>query len=176
MDPRAYEELLSQIVKSICALEGITAEHVRWGERNLWTGASGYQHQIDVSACGPSDLIFVECKCWERKIPVEKVLAFFGRIYDIQSISNAKIHGVIASTRGFQPGADKVARMYGIELTIVKSAQEFAFSHKHRQLLGVSDRGYVIEKATVKRYCGTCNTELLPNLDHSAFYCPKCDG
>lgn len=138
-----YEEIVREIVKAVFQqCEGIEPTQVESGRKNTLEGASGHKHQIDVSLTGPKDLILVECKCWGRNIPVEMVLAFFGRVYDIKAGLGKKaptLHPVIVTRKGFQPGAKKVAEFLRIELEYVKSAGEFAFKYKTLLSVGVTD-------------------------------------
>jgi hypothetical protein len=178
VNPQEYEQVLSQLVRAIYELaEGIAPEQVRYGSTNLWKGASSYQHQIDVSVLGPGNVLLVECKCWKEKVPVEKVLAFFGRIHDIGPAFQGQIHPVIVTTKGFQPGAEMVARYYGIDLKIVRSATEFAIAYKNHTMFGVHDVAHIstYEAATVRRLCATCGTDLVPEDDKKTFKCPRCN-
>lgn len=175
MNSREYEQLLSQITQSIYELvEGITGENVAFGRTNRWQGASGYKHQIDVSVCGPTDLILGECKYWRRNISVESVLAFYGRVQDISSMFHGKVHGIIATTTGFQPGAVKVATHFEIDLRLVQSVHEFAIAYKDHMLLGVRDFIHFSDKVdVVSRRCSICGSDLILDLGEQKFKCPQ---
>ena len=143
MSPAEYEQIVSQIAQSLYKrVEGIAPE-VKYGKKNLWQGKSGHEHQIDVSARGPSDLILVECKRWTSSVPVEKVLAFFGRVNDIAPTFAGEIHAVIVTTKSFQPGAEKVAKCYNIDLQIVHSASKFVFEYKRVGLAASSQSAFM---------------------------------
>ena len=131
MNSAAYEELVASIAKHVFeAVDELDETDIGYGSKNRISGASGYHHQIDVSVPGISDLYLIECKCWAKPIPVEAVLAFFGRIQDINSSEHRVVHGTVATTVGFQPGAEKVAKHFGIHLVKIKSEFSFALYFK----------------------------------------------
>ena len=86
---------------------------------------------------GGSDLYLIECKFWNTRVPVESVLAFYGRIRDIQGCQSRSVHGSIVTKTGYQPGAEKVAAYFGIDLAYVNSASEFAIRFKGNIWVGL---------------------------------------
>ncbi len=90
-----YEALCRDLVQSLYAeAEGMEPERVGKGRRNRIPGDSGYCHQIDVSVDGPGDLILVECKFWNKPIPVDAILAFLMRVQDIRpKHPGRQVHG-----------------------------------------------------------------------------------
>ena len=136
MTPEEYEQTISEIAQSIYErVEGLTPKQVKYGKKNRWLGASGYKHQIDVSIQSRHDLILVECKYWDRNVPSEAVITFFGRIYDIRQTINSRIHPVIATKMGFQRGAKLLAKHYHIDLQVIPSARVFGFMYKNLLLI-----------------------------------------
>jgi hypothetical protein len=126
-----YEKLLAQIVNQLFEnVIELDTSITRWGYANKIPGASRHEHQIDVSISGKSDLYLVECKCWTNPITVESVLAFYGRLQDIRGIETRTVHGTMATTDRYQPGAEKVGEYFGINLELVKSESEFALRFK----------------------------------------------
>ena len=102
-------------------MQGLESSRTSSGQRNKIPGASGYEHQIDVSleCLGSSErrlLILCECKMWRRSINVAAVLAFLGRIVDIQEVYQGDIEAHIITPFGPQSGARKVADHYKIQL------------------------------------------------------------
>lgn len=149
--PEEYEKIVCEIVQSIFQIaQGNNLLDVKQGTSNLWEGDSGYRHQIDVSASNPDNLLLVECKCWNKRIPVETVLAFYGRLADISPRSKVQVHGIIATTAGFQKGAEAVARHFGVDLCLVKSAHEFGMRYKDQFAIGVHDSARATESVTVE--------------------------
>jgi len=151
MKSQEYEQIVSKIVGSIFeAAEGNKSLQVKHGKRNLWIGCSGHRHQIDVSVCNSQDLLLVECKYWKKKIPVEMVLAFFGRVADISPRYNLKIHSIIITSIGFQKGADLVARHFNIDLCLVHSPSEFALKYKNYFMIARQDTVTTADSVNVK--------------------------
>jgi hypothetical protein len=64
-------------------------------------------------------LTVIECKDYERAVPVEKVEAFVTKSLDVQAH-----HAVIASTSGFQQGARDIALKHNITLIHVTDSED----------------------------------------------------
>jgi len=152
MTSNEYEEVTGQIARSIFEqVEGVKSESVAYGKKNRWRGASGYNHQIDVSVRGVQDIWLIECKCWKSKVRPESVLTFAARIWDIRDgqARDVKLHPSLITTRGFQPGAEILARFFGIRLDYVNSLNEFLIRFKQAILAGVTDSFVYSDEATV---------------------------
>jgi len=90
-------------------------------------GASGFDHQIDVSVLTPTNLAIVECKHWSDPIDAEPVLAFAARLSDIRAANpGLKIHASLVSTKDATRGATKLAEYFGVSLDVVLNECEFA--------------------------------------------------
>jgi len=151
MKSNEYEEIVEPIVRSIfAAAEGEKSLQVKYGKKNLWLGCSGHCHQIDVSVCNSQNILLVECKYWKKKIPVEKVLAFFGRISDISPRCDRKIHSIIVTTVGLQKGAYLIAKHFNIDLSEVQSPFEFALKYKNYFMIARQDSIKIDESVGVK--------------------------
>lgn len=78
--------------------------------------ANGTVHAIDVAACrtvaGVHLLWIVECKYWNRRVPIEKVLALRSLVIDLGAD-----RGLLMSESGFQSGAIRTASQKNITLT-----------------------------------------------------------
>ena len=151
MTAREYENLISRLMAEIFQQtdnnSGIT---VCFGAKNKYRGASGHPHQIDVSVQSYDQLYLVECKCWESKVKVETVLAFYGRITDIRPTIGGELQSAIATRRGYQPGAEVVAKHFGIELWWVQSEFEFGMKFKDRFLVRAQELIKVSEQVSVE--------------------------
>jgi len=140
MASKKYEEqeaIAAQYAQSIYeSVEGIAPESIQHGRTNKLMGLSRQSHQIDVSVWGRNDLILIECKHREKKrIGVDMVLTFFGRLYDIRQwfLYQKKIytiHGIMVASQSFDSGAKTVARYYGIDFQSSNSIQYFALKYK----------------------------------------------
>jgi hypothetical protein len=133
-DYEQYERLVDQIAQEVAdrlKSKG-RVEHKKPGRSNKIVGASGHEHQIDVSLTffptdAPARLIVVECKKWNSTVGIDSVLTFFARIRDIQErCQDFIVEGVFLTTMGFEEGAKTFANYYGIHLDIVRSLEEWA--------------------------------------------------
>jgi restriction endonuclease len=122
--------LVTAIAESVAQrVKALPEGAVRYGRQNHWIGASGFEHQIDVSIRGQERILLVECKYWNRRVSVEAVFALQGRLDDIQPTLGLKVEGAIISTIGFQSGARRVGQHFGIHCDLVRSAEEFGFKY-----------------------------------------------
>src|SRR5207244_4065039 len=64
-------------------------------------------------------LTVVECKCYSKPVPVEKVEAFATKASDVHAH-----HAVMASTSGFQQGAQEVARKHNVTLIHITESSD----------------------------------------------------
>ncbi len=82
-------------------------------------GVSGFEHQIDVvfeyTLLETHFLCLVECKYYSRKVSVEDILTFKGRLEDIRAQK-----GIFVTTVGYQKGAETVAKKNRIALVLVR--------------------------------------------------------
>jgi hypothetical protein len=80
------------------------------------TEANGAAHAIDVAArrtvAGVNLLWIVECKLWDKPVPMEKVLALRSLVLDLGAD-----RGLLMSESGFQSGAIRTAIQKNITLT-----------------------------------------------------------
>lgn len=125
--PSEYEQLVAEIAAGICAgapkLKGLVPG---FGSKNRLVGASGYKHQIDVSLQAGKKIFLIECKRWEKKIGVPEVLILAARVGDIHDAQpGASIQGILASKVGASKNAKTLADYWGIQLEVIRSANEF---------------------------------------------------
>ena len=138
VDSAQYEKQVERIVKSLFnEFDGFDISKIQSGTTSHIDGASGHSHQIDVQIVGGSDLYLIECKFWNTRVPVESVLAFVGRIHDIAPCQSRTVHGSVVTTVGYQPGAEKVAAYFGVDLAVVKSESEFSIHFKENIWIGI---------------------------------------
>ncbi len=78
-------------------------------------GKSGCEHQIDVyweyEIADNKHKVAIECKNYKSSIPKGKVQEFQGVLADLNNVN-----GIMVSSKGFQSGAKKYAKEYGISL------------------------------------------------------------
>ena len=138
LTPDEYEEVVAELAEGLIKrVEGPAT--VGFGRTNLIRGASGFEHQIDVSVTAANHLFLAECKCWNSAVPVEKVLAFLGRVGDIQSATDLEVVPAVVTTQGFQSGCETIGAHYGVSLDVVRNSQEFVLRYLKHASAGVSD-------------------------------------
>lgn len=109
---RIYEKLsASSIVKPVKVEHNVKLE-----------GKSGCNHQIDVyweyEDNGVIRKVAIECKNYKEFVPIGKVRDFFGVLFDL-----GDVQGIMVSSKGFQEGAVKFAKQYGIKLKTLRSPE-----------------------------------------------------
>lgn len=109
---RIYEKLsASSIVKPVKVEHNVKLE-----------GKSGCKHQIDVyweyEDNGVIRKVAIECKNYKEFVPIGKVRDFFGVLFDL-----GDVQGIMVSSKGFQEGAVKFAKQYGIKLKTLRSPE-----------------------------------------------------
>ncbi len=150
MSPEEYETIVSEIVAGICrGAPELSDLKLGFGRRNKLQGASSYKHQIDVSLTGVPNIYLIECKRWDDKIGVEEIMVLAARGTDIaQSRKSVKVHCILATKVGATRGAVTLAQYFGIELEIVRSAQEFGMRIGKRVSVGMVDQLAITDSAS----------------------------
>ena len=126
LTPGEYERLVQKIVDG-CSNQPNLEKH-KCGARNKILGNSGYKHQIDVSFRykDTGKFLLIECKQCGRRITVEDLILFQGRITDIGLKEGQIPAGIMCSAQGYTKGAEKYAKAYGIILNEVKDSADFS--------------------------------------------------
>lgn len=153
-----YENLVKDLFGSLVeTVEGLPADSIRAGRLNRETGASGYQHQIDVSVRTASELHLIECKYWKRRVTPEALLSFAARVNDIrQANPGCVVKGAVATTKGHSQGVGTLTQYFDVILQRVASAHEFAFLYKSKIHLKVA--------AEVVKLSDAVNAEMIPGV------------
>ncbi len=102
-------------------------------------GRSGCEHQIDVyweyKKDGITHRVAIECKNYKKRVPKEKVCAFYGTLVDLDDVE-----GIMVSKKGFQKGAKQYAEHYRISL------KELREPEGEETILGGINIGFHIER------------------------------
>ena len=108
-----YERFTQEIYRQLGQATKVNTAIVQHNVKLI--GCSGQKHQIDVyweyEKEGEIHRVAIECKNYSRRISLEKVCAFKGVLDDLDGVS-----GIMVSKVGFQRGARKYAKQYGISL------------------------------------------------------------
>jgi len=111
-----YEQFTQKVIE---ALVGVDVHHHR-----VYVGRiSQRKIKVDVSfnytIASANVLFLVECKCYNRSVPVGDVEEFYTKINDIGAHK-----GIMVTTVGFQEGAIKTARGYRIALALLTNEHQ----------------------------------------------------
>ena len=128
MNSSRYEHLVANLAGAIASGYAPKMEvRVNRGATNRVRGASGYSHQIDVTVQETGRLLLIECKCWNKKIDPEAVLAFAARVLDIRAAEDAReVTGRLVTTVGATDGVESLCKYFGIGVDNVTSEHEYA--------------------------------------------------
>jgi hypothetical protein len=122
MTPTEYEKLISEISHEMTNSPELRAQaKIRFGRENKWTGASGFDHQIDVSMESPTQILLIECKHWTKNIEPEAFLTIWGRVLDIEngpSANGKRVRGALVGLKNFNEGVYKLANFYRSQMSL----------------------------------------------------------
>jgi hypothetical protein len=145
-----YEALTARVAKQVGdGVSGLLGGKIGFGKTNLIRGASGFPHQIDVSVDATSMLLIVECKCWQHDVTPEAVLSIIARRLDIADHVKSVV-AVLATVKGFGPGAQQLAKHFGVELWHVTNEQEFVARALDVISLGVVSKSAMSDHVQVR--------------------------
>lgn len=148
MTPAEYELLLADIVRGIQqCYSDLSSLKLGTGRKNHIKGASGYNHQIDVSFLDLHRLFIIECKRWNKRIGVAEILILASRAIDVQQLSSSlMVSPILACTKGASSNAQRLADHFNISIEIVKSAHEFGLRLGKRIYQATCDEMGICEK------------------------------
>ncbi len=108
-----YEQFTQEVYQQLSAHQYTGFNRVRHNIK--LKGRSGCEHQIDVyweyKKDGITHRVAIECKNYKKRVPKEKVCAFYGTLVDLDDVK-----GIMVSKKGFQKGAKQFAEHYRISL------------------------------------------------------------
>ena len=108
-----FENYVQYVYHTLLNLRG---ENIQVSRRTTFVLASGETYEIDVYyefiKAGLRHRVAIECKDWSRAVDQGQILEFHHKIKNISD----DIVGVVVSRKGFQEGAENVARRHGILL------------------------------------------------------------
>jgi hypothetical protein len=96
-------------------------------------GNSGCAHQIDVywefQLAGHTYKTAIECKAFDQDIPIGKIRDFYGVLIDVP-----RLNGIFATLVGYQSGAKRYAKYYGISLQEVRAPSDSDWDGKIKDI------------------------------------------
>ncbi len=114
MNPNTeYEKFAQEIYQGLVDADVVKTTDVKHNVKLV--GKSGQAHQIDVyweyEIAGVKHKVAIECKNYNKAVPVGKVRDFYGVLSDLNSVA-----GIMVTTVGYQEGAKEYASHYGVSL------------------------------------------------------------
>lgn len=114
MNPNKQYELFTQeVYQFLVNLDTLKNTKVQHNVKLL--GRSGQEHQIDVyweyEIAGNKHKVAIECKNYNRPVPIGKVRDFKGVLDDLNGVN-----GIMVTKVGYQEGAKRYAEEWGISL------------------------------------------------------------
>ncbi len=111
MQPKEYEEFVAAVCRELLSCDGVKVfrdkEFVgRVSHRTIKADVS-----FEMSVLGTNVLFIAECKCYKSRVHVGEVEEFNSKLQDIGGHK-----GIMFTTVGYQTGAVKAARGFGIAL------------------------------------------------------------
>lgn len=101
-----YEKFTQEIYQELVNADVVKSTKVKHNIKIL--GKSGQKHQIDVyweyEIAGVLHKVAVECKNYNKPIPISKVRDFYGVLSDLDNVS-----GIMVTKIGYQEGLKKLA-------------------------------------------------------------------
>ena len=141
-----YERLVDLLMSELCcASPGIS---VRGGDKNLIRGASGHNHQIDVSIHSPTELVLIECKHVGKNLEPHHVLTHSARLMDIRAAHpKISVNASVVSIKSASIGAKRIADHFGIQMDLALSLEEYCVTLKERHHVGTISRANASDSA-----------------------------
>ena len=114
MNPNSeYEKFTQEVYQGLVDADTVKTTVVKHNVKLL--GKSGQEHQIDVyweyEIAGVSQKVAIECKNYNKEVPIGKVRDFYGVLSDLNNVA-----GIMVTKVGYQQGAKKFAAHHGITL------------------------------------------------------------
>lgn len=148
-----YEQLVHDITTALYeatprgVLQTWTA---KYGRRNKILGASTFPRQIDVSLHDEGRLFLIECKQLKGRVDTNDLLTFAARKLDIQeSNPHLTVCAILASLNVPQIGVTTLAKHFGIEIEVVKSAREYGMRLGNYAWNAVTDSARATDCVTI---------------------------
>lgn len=121
MNPNtAYELFTLEIYQLLINAQGVKTVQVQHNVK--LEGRSGQKHQIDVyweyMIAGTTHRVAIECKNYDKPIRLSVVHSFKGVLDDFNGVQ-----GIIVSKKGFQAGAKRYAKEWGISLKELRTPE-----------------------------------------------------
>jgi hypothetical protein len=140
-----YENFVAELINGVKST-GRDISDIHFGKNNCLKGASGQEHQIDVSFIDSSfdekTLVLIECKRWKDPVDVSvpKVLKYnLDDLSASEEFPNVNL-GIITTTSRFQEGVKTIATHEGIIIQVVNHGPPYDFRYENIVQVGLQDK------------------------------------
>ena len=131
MQGTEYELLVKYVYELLYRHEGIENIDIRHNVKLI--GAGGVAHQIDIywefKHAGTVYKTAIECKDYKNPVSMDKISAFHSVLEDLGGVV-----GIFAAKNGFQSGAIKLAKQYGITPVEIRRPNDMDWEGKIRNI------------------------------------------
>ncbi len=119
MTPKEYEVFVATLTQAVAKLQDLTTNFHSVEIRKLLQTKYGLKREFDIyweyEIDGENHKAVIECKNYKHRVSVDRVDALVGKLTDFPGV-----HPILATTRGFQSGAQSAAESHGVELLVVR--------------------------------------------------------
>ena len=165
-----YEKFTQEVYQELVNADVVKTTEVKHDIK--LTGKSGQEHQIDVyweyEIAGVRHKVAIECKNYNRTVPVGKVRDFYSVLSDLNNVAGSMVTKI-----GYQEGAKKYASYYGINLMELRTPKQgegiigetilnFDIQERHRLFL-VDEEWAKAKNLNFQRYKN--NLDFMSNFD-----------
>lgn len=179
-DSDEYEKFIAGIIQDL-GRNNRNITDLHYGRGNTIKGASGQEHQVDVSFIDHDysrpTLVLIECKRRQDKVHLEHVKVLFATVIDIGVKHHEKVgvRSILISTAGEQEGVRRFAKHYGIVLEVTEHGEEYTFRYENLVQAALDEKPNLSEKIieTVDRKCRSCGKVFEAGNDQ--WICSKCE-
>lgn len=119
MTPKEYEVFVATLTQAVAKLEDLTTNFHSVEIRKLLQTNYGLKREFDVyweyDIDGENHKAVIECKNYKHRVSVDRIDALVGKLTDFPGV-----RPILATTKGFQSGAQSAAASHGVELLVVR--------------------------------------------------------
>ena len=119
MTPKEYEVFVATLTQAVAKLEDLTTNFHSVEIRKLLQTKYGLKREFDIYweyvIDGENHKAVIECKNYRHRVSVDRVDALVGKLTDFPGV-----RPILATTKGFQSGAQSAAENHGVELLVVR--------------------------------------------------------
>lgn len=131
LTPTEYEKLTQSIYQLLIQEQG--HKNIEVKHNTTVTGKSGATHQVDVywefQIAGKTYKTFIECKHYKSAVSIGHIRNFYGVLEDVGT------NGIFVTKVGYQSGAEKFAKYYGIDTKVIKPTEESDLKDRIRKIV-----------------------------------------